>query len=61
MQLSYRGRQYTPVSSEIPTTTQSFQGQFRGRPATFTTTYRSSMPDATVPLIYRGQHYLGDR
>lgn len=61
MQLSYRGRHYTSIPSEVPTTHQSFKGQFLGIPSTLATAYRSDTPNVTVPLTYRGQSYQGDR
>jgi hypothetical protein len=61
MKLSYRGCPYTSVVPEIPTIEQSFEGQFLGLSRTLTTSYRTGMSNATIPLTYRGQHYLGDR
>lgn len=61
MRLSYRGRSYTSATVEISTLEQSFVGQFLGISSTLSTTYRAEMPNSTIPLIYRGQHYLGDR
>ncbi len=61
MQLSYRGRPYTPMTPELSTTEQSFEGQFLGGSSQLRTTYRSGVPNAAVPLTYRGQPYLGHR
>lgn len=61
MQLSYRGRHYTPVLTEVPVLEQPFEGRFLGVSSTLTTAYRSGTPNASIPLTYRGQRYLSDR
>lgn len=61
MQLSYRGRYYTPTTTEIATTEHTFEGQFLGRSKTCTVSYRSSTSGETIPLSYRGRLYIGAR
>lgn len=60
MKLSYRGSQYD-LSFGLEVPNSELAGNYRGSKVTFKEPKPSEVPDAAVPMQYRGARYLGMR
>lgn len=58
MKLSYRGSQYD-LSFGIQISDSEMVGKYRGSDVRFKQPKPSEIPDAVVPMQYRGTRYLG--
>jgi hypothetical protein len=61
MQLTFLGRSYTASINTTTETDSAFSGHYRGQSVRFKTVSTPDVPQAEMPLSYRGASYIGRR